>query len=86
MASATKDGMQQAMVVAGVKANVKLAGDLATFRAALMESLEDGIESAPPVCKHRVATLGSELEQVQKLVEVYPRRNFNTLTGHSVKV
>ena len=59
---------------------------LATFVAALMETLEYGVEGAPPVCKQRVATLRSELEQVQKLVDVYLRRYFHTLAGHSMKV
>ena len=58
----------------------------ATFVAALMETLENGMEGVPLVCKQRVATLRSELEQVQKLVEVYLRRHFNTLAEHSVKV
>ena len=58
----------------------------AAFVAALIETLEYGMEGAPPVCKQRVATLRSELEQVQKLVEVYLRRHFNTLADHSVKV
>ena len=86
MSTATKDAIQQATVVAGVKANAKQAGDLATFGAALIESLEYGMESAPLVCKQRVATLRSELEQVKKLVGVYLRRHFNTLAGHSVNV
>ena len=58
----------------------------ATFVAALMETLEYGMEGAPPVYKQRVATLSSELEQVQKLAEVYLRRHFHTLVEHSVKV
>eukprot|EP00904_Undaria_pinnatifida_P006574 jgi/Undpi1/3046/HiC_scaffold_15.g06422.m1 len=58
----------------------------ATFVAALMETLENGMEGVPLVYKQRVATLRSELEQVQKLVEVYLRRHFNTLAEHSVKV
>ena len=58
----------------------------ATFLAALMETLEYGMEGAPPVCKQRVATLRLELEQVQKLVEVYLRHHFSTLAEHSVKV
>ena len=36
--------------------------------------------------RQRVATLRSELEQVQRLVEVYMRRHSNTLAGHAVKV
>ena len=59
---------------------------LATFAAALIETLENGIKGAPPVCKQRVATLRSELEQVQELVEMYLRRHFHTRAGHSVKV
>ena len=59
---------------------------LTPFVAALIETLEYGMEGAPPVCKQRVATLHSELEQVQKLVEAYLRRHFNTLAEHSVKV
>ena len=86
MASATKDAVQQAAVTAGVKANNKQAADLATFVAPLMETVECGMEGAPPVCKQRVATLRSELEQVQEPVEVYLRRHFNTLADHSVKV
>ena len=35
-----------------------------TFVAALMETLEYGMEGASPVCKQRIATLRSELEQV----------------------
>ena len=58
----------------------------ATFVAALMETLEYGMEGAPPVCKQRVATLRVELEQVQKVVEVYRRRHFNTLAEDSVEV
>ena len=58
----------------------------ATFVAALIETLEYGMEGAPPVCEQRVATLRSELEQVQKLVKVYLRRHFDTLAEHSVKV
>ena len=42
----------------------------ATIVAALMKTIEYGVQSAPPVCKQRVATLRSELGQVQKLVEV----------------
>ena len=86
MASGTKDAIQQATVTASVTANAKHAADLDTFVAALMEILEYGMEVAPPQCKHRVATLRSELEQVQKLVEVYLRRRFNTLAEHSVNV
>ena len=50
----------------------------ATFVASLMETLEYGMEGAPPVCKQRVAPLRSKLEQVQKLFEVYLRRHFNS--------
>ena len=57
-----------------------------TFVAALMETLEYRMEDAPAVCKQRVATLRSELEQVQKLMEVYLRPHFNTLAEHSVEV
>ena len=57
-----------------------------TFVAALIETLEYGMEGAPAVCKQRVATLRSELEQVQKLMEVYLRPHFNTLAEHSVEV
>ena len=58
----------------------------ATLVAALMETLEYEMEGAPSVCKQRVVTLRSELEQVQKLVEVCLRRHVNTLAEHSVKV
>ena len=51
-----------------------------------METQEYGMEGAPPVCKQRFPTLRSELEQVQKLVEVYLRRHFDTLAEHSVRV
>ena len=51
-----------------------------------MGTLEYGMECAPPVCKQKVVTLRSELEQVQKLVEVCLRRHFNTLPEHSMKV
>ena len=44
------------------------------------------MESAPPVRKQRVAKLRPVMEQVQKLVEVYLRRHFNTLAEHWVKV
>ena len=86
MASVTKDAIQQATVTASVRANAKQADNLDTFVAALMEILEYGMEGAPPECKQRVVTLRSELEQVQKLVEVYLLRHFNTLTEYSVRV
>ena len=59
---------------------------LATFLAALMETLEYGMEGAPPVCKQRVVTLRSELEQVKTLVEVNLRRYFNPMAEHSVNL
>ena len=59
--------------------------DFATFVAALVETLEYGVEGAPPACKERVATLSSVLEP-PKLVNVYSRRQFNTLAEQSVKV
>lgn len=49
-----------------------------------MKTLEYGMEGAPAVCKQKFATLRSELEQAQKLVEVYIR-HFNTLAEHSAK-
>ena len=86
MVSTTIDAVQQAAVTAGVKANAKQAAYLATFVAPLMETQEYGMEGALPACKQRVPTMRSELEQVQKLVEVYLRPHLNTLAEHSVRV
>ena len=44
---------------------------LVSFVATLMETVKYRMKVAMPVCKQRVATLRSELEQVHKLVEVY---------------
>ena len=58
----------------------------ATFVAAFMETLEYGMEGAQAVCKNRSSNLRGELEAVQKLVEVYLRRDFGNLTPYSAKV
>ena len=54
----------------------------ATFVAALLATLEYGMEGAQAVCKNRVRTVREELEQVQKMVEVYLRRHYKTLLQH----
>ena len=58
----------------------------ATFVAAFMATLEFSMEGAQAVCTNKVCALRTELEELQRTVEVYSRRHFSTLLEHSAKV
>ena len=58
----------------------------ATFLAAFMVTLEYGMEGAQAVCTNRVRALRTELEEQQRMVEIYLRRHSSTLLEHSTKV
>ena len=66
----------------GMPAEVQFA----TFVAAFLATLEYGMEGAQELCKNRVHTVKEELEQMQKTVELYLRRPYNTPLDHKHKV
>ena len=58
----------------------------ATLVAEFMETLEYGMEGTQAVCTNSVRALPTEMEELQRMVEVYLRRHYITLSECSANV